>query len=450
MPAPLDRRQFLHSSAAGVTAAALAAQSLAQENEAPVTKSANEKIVVAVMGVNGRGSALAQAFLAQPNVEVGYLCDVDERAIAKVAGPVADRQGRQAKGIKDFREALDDKSLDVLVCAAPNHWHAPATILGCSAGKHVYVEKPCSHNPREGELAVAAARKNNCVVQMGSQRRSRPGIIEGIAKLHKGDLGRVLYARTWYNNRRPSIGHGKEASVPAWLDWSLWQGPAPERPFLDNIVHYNWHWRWHWGNGELGNNGVHALDVARWGLGVDYPTTVVSAGAKARHDDDQETPDTHAATYTFAGKSAADPTRTITWEGLSWSPYGPGGSGFGVTFHCDNGTLSIGEDGFTVYDDRNKLVEEVKGKGGDGHHFANFLDCIRSGQRPNADIEEAHKSTLLCHLGNIAYKLSQRGEAVVIDPQAKAKDDPHRISPIYPKAEPMWGREYRQGWEPVV
>lgn len=450
MSAPLHRREFLHTTAAGVTATIAATQILADETAPKATKSANDKIVVAVMGVNGRGSALAQAFQSQPNVEIGYICDVDERAIGKVAKPIADRQGREAKGIKDFRQALDDKSIDVLVCAAPNHWHAPATILGCSAGKHVYVEKPCSHNAREGELAVAAARKNDRVVQMGSQRRSRPGIIEGIRRLHKGDLGRVLYARTWYTNRRPSIGRGKEESVPTWLDWSLWQGPAPEKPYLDNIVHYNWHWRWHWGNGELGNNGIHALDVARWGLGVEYPTTVVSTGARARYSDDQETPDTHVATFTFAGKGEGEPTKTISWEGLSWSPYGPEGSGFGITFHCDDGTLMIQEDGYKIFDDRNKLTEEIKGKGGDGHHFANFLDCIRSGKRPNADIEEGHKSTLLCHLGNIAYKLGMKGESVVVDPQAKAKDDPYRISPIYPTAEPMWAREYRKGWEPVV
>ena len=448
MPAPLHRRDFLQASAAGVTTIA-AAELLAQQKAPATTKSANERIVVAVMGVNGRGSALAQAFLDQGNVEIGYICDVDERAIGKVAKPIADRQGREAKGIKDFRTALDDKSIDVLVCAAPNHWHAPATILGCSAGKHVYVEKPASHNAREGELAVAAARRNNRVVQLGTQRRSRPGIVEGIARLQKEDLGKVLYSRTWYNNRRPSIGIGKETSAPAWLDWSLWQGPAPEKPFLDNIVHYNWHWRWHWGNGELGNNGIHALDVARWGLGVDYPTTVVSTGARSRYKDDQETPDTHVATFTFAGKDG-EPTKTISWEGLSWSPYGPEGSGYGVSFHCENGTMMIQEDGYKIFDDRNKLSEEVKGKGGDGHHFANFLDCIRSGKRPNADIEEGHKSTLLCHLGNIAWKLAQQGESVVVDPQAKAKDDSHRISPIYPKAEPMWGREYRKGWEPVV
>ena len=185
--------------------------------------------------------------------------------------------------------------------AAPDHWHAPAAILACQAGKHVYVEKPCCHNPREGELAIAAARRHKRVVQVGTQRRSWPGVIEGIDKLRTGAIGRVLYSRGWYNNRRASIGHGKPAPVPAWLDYTLWQGPVPERPYRDNILPYFWHWYWHWGTGELGNNGVHALDMCRWGLGVDYPTHVSSGGGRYRYDDDGQTPDTHTVTYDFDG-----------------------------------------------------------------------------------------------------------------------------------------------------
>jgi predicted dehydrogenase len=435
----VDRRSFLQTTSAA-TAAWAAGSYFVSEAAAQESKSANEALTVAVMGVNGRGGGLIKSFMAQPNVQVAYVCDVDENAMARAAKSVADGQERKPESSQDFRKALEDKSLDILVCAAPNHWHAPATILGCSAGKHVYVEKPCSHNPREGELAVEAARKNKRVVQMGSQRRSRPGIIKGIEALHDGAIGRVLYSRTWYTNRRPSIGHAKPAAVPTWLNWELWQGPAPDRPFLNNetnnaIVHYNWHWRWHWGNGELGNNGVHALDVARWGLGVDYPIRVTSGGGKYRYDDDQETPDTHLVTYDFPGK------KSISWEGLSWSPYGSGGSSFGITFHGEEGTISIDENGYKQYDLKNKEVSVVSEKGGgEGDHLANFLACIKSGKLPNADIEQGHKSTLLCHLGNIAHRVNRVLTTSEKDGHIQGDDE----------AMALWSREYRPGWEPKV
>jgi predicted dehydrogenase len=373
--------------------------------------------------------------MGQPNCEVGYICDVDERAINKVVTTVANKQQRKPQGVVDFRKILDDKTIDVLVCAAPNHWHAPATILGCSSGKHVYVEKPCSHNPREGELAVEASRKYKRVVQMGSQRRSYPGITEGIKKLHDGVIGRVLYARTWYNNQRKSIGHGKSAEIPSWLDWSLWQGPAPEKPYLDNIVHYNWHWRWHWGNGELGNNGIHALDVARWGLGVTYPIRVTSGGGKYRHDDDQETPDTHIVTFNFPGN------KSIIWEGLSWSPYGPNVNGFGISFHGEEGTIVVDGTGHKQLDLKNKEVAaSTNNRGGEADHIANFLDCIRTGKRPSADIEEGHRSTLLCHLGNIAHRVNR--VLTTSDKNGHIQNDSEAMA--------LWTREYRPGWEPKV
>ena len=350
MSGSISRRQFAESAALSVGSATLAAAiSPLAIGEEPPTRGANDKIVVGVMGVNSRGAALTSAFLAQPNVEIGAVCDVDERALTRVVKLVTDKQGRAPAGFKDIRRLLEERSIDALVCAAPNHWHAPATILACAAGKHVYVEKPCSHNPREGELAVEASRKHRRVVQMGSQRRSYPSIIEAIQKLRAGELGRVLYARTWYNNRRPSIGHGKPADSPPWLDWTLWQGPAADRPYQDNVVHYNWHWFWHWGNGELGNNGIHVLDVARWGLGVEYPIRVTSGGGKYRHDDDQETLDTHLTIFDFGGQ-------TISWEGLSWSPYGMANTGFGVSFHGEKGTLVIQDAGYKILDEQNKEI----------------------------------------------------------------------------------------------
>jgi predicted dehydrogenase len=428
------RRTFLKNSAAVAATSWAAGSYFVSTAAAQQSTSPSEKLAVAVMGVNGRGSALANAFVSFPECEITYVCDVDERATDKVASAVGGKQQRGPQKEVDFRKALDDKSVDVLVCAAPNHWHAPATILGCAAGKNVYVEKPCSQTAEEGELAVAAARKHNRIVQMGNQRRTWPAIVEAISKVRGGDIGKVHYSRTWYNNRRPSIGHGKPADTPAWLDWSLWQGPAPEQPFVDNVVHYNWHWKWHWGNGELGNNGIHALDVARWGLGVDFPTRVTSGGGKYRHDDDQETPDTHLVTYNFPG------SKSILWEGLSWSPYGPGGTQFGISFHGDEGSILIDGSGYKQFDLRNKEVTSKTGDGGEREHIGNFLASVRSGKLPNSDIAEAHKSTLLCHLGNIAHRVnrvlttSEKDGRIVGDGEALG----------------LWGREYRKGWEPKV
>jgi predicted dehydrogenase len=436
---PWDRRDFLQWSTSAGVAAGLAAVSTdsAQGFQADTVKageskrvSPNDKILLGIMGVNGRGSALAQTFMDNGGAVVGAVCDVDSRALDKGVAIVEKGSGKKPAAYGDFRRILDDRSIDALVVAAPNHWHAPATILGCAAGKHVYVEKPCSHNPLEGELAVQAARKHNRVVQMGSQRRSRPSIIEAVGKLHAGEIGRVMFARTWYNNRRASIGHGKPAAIPEWLDFTLWQGPAPDRPYVDNLIHYNWHWHWHWGNGELGNNGIHILDVARWALGVDFPSRVTSAGGKYRHDDDQETPDTHLVSFGFGDK-------TITWEGLSWSPFGPNISQFGATFHGDKGSLLLQDNGYKIFDMQNKEIASFPGKATDGEHIANFLDCIRSGNRPNADIEEGHKSTLLCHLGNIAHRVNR---VLTCDPK-----NGHILEDA--EAAKLWGREYRKGWE---
>ncbi len=423
----VNRRRFLELGA-GTGLAAWAAVAGAQE-----ATSASEAIVVGVMGVNGRGRDLALGFSRQPGVEVAYVCDVDSRASERAAGAVAQVAGKAPATVEDVRRILDDSRVDVLAIAAPNHWHAPATILGCSAGKHVYCEKPCSYSAQEGEWSVQAARKNDRVVTMGTQRRSWLPVMEAMQKLHEGEIGPVKYVRCWYANRRPSIGVGQPTDVPPWLNFDLWQGPAPRRPFKDNLLHYNWHWHWHWGNGELGNNGVHALDLARWGMGVDFPTRVTSSGGRYRFDDDQETPDTHLATFEFG-------PRAILWEGLSCFPMGPGGSAFGVTFHGDDGTLELFDIGYRIYDMQRKLIAEQSGAGGDAEHFDNFLSCIRHGGRPSADIEEGHKSTLLCHLGNIAVRT---GQTLQIDPS-----NGHILN--NPTAEPLWGREYEPGWQPQV
>lgn len=427
-----DRRLFLKTGVAAVAAGMHSNFASAQEQNS--SNSPGERVVLGIMGVNGRGAAIAQGMMAASNTEIGAICDVDSRAAVRVGQLVGEKQGRVPAVVEDFRKILDDKGIDVLVVAAPNHWHAPATIMGCSAGKHVYVEKPCSHTPAEGEMAVAAARRHNRIVQMGTQRRSWSGIKEAISKIHSGAIGKTLYSRTWYNNRRPSIGVGKTVSIPEWLNWDLWQGPAPRRDFKDNVVHYNWHWHWHWGNGELGNNGVHAIDVARWGLQVGYPIRVTAGGGMYRHEHDQETPDTMMVTMDFPEK------KTITWEGLSWSPLGPHDSGFGMSFHGTDGSLVIRGSGYTIYDMRGKEVETGTGDAGDTAHFSDFLDAVRSGRLPNADIEIAHQSTLLCHLGNIAYRTNS---ILNCDPA-----NGHILK--NPAAESLWSREYEPGWEPVI
>ncbi|HET6880167.1 MAG TPA: Gfo/Idh/MocA family oxidoreductase [Pirellulales bacterium] len=423
-----NRRTFL-----GQAAAASAALAVWSETSAEDARSANDRLVVAVIGTNGRGQALAKGFASQPNCSVAYICDVDQRAIGKGIEAVGTQASASPVGLQDFRKALDDQAVDAVAIATPDHWHAPAAILACSAGKHVYVEKPASHNGREGELMVAAARKHQRVVQLGTQRRSSAGMIEAIERVHKAEFGRVLFARGWINSTRPSIGHGKEAAVPANLDYSLWQGPAPERPYRDNLVHYNWHWFWNWGTGELGNNGIHALDVCRWGLEVDSPQSVVCGGGRFHFDDDQETPDTQIVTYNFGDKA-------INWEHRTWSRRGFEGDTFGVVFYGEAGSLVIGSSGYKVYDMAGKLMNEAAMHTDDASHIGNFLSCIRAGGRPNAEIEEGVKSTNLCHLGNIAYRT---GRTVKFDPKAKRiVGDEEQLA--------LWSREYRPGWEPVV
>lgn len=423
MKIPITRREFLRrSTLAGAAGAAVSLGVLG----------AADRVRLGFMGMNGRGSDLARSFAKFAEVEIAYVCDVDERAITK--GQKAAAGERPApRAVRDFRRILDDPAVDALVIAAPDHWHAPAAILACAAGKHVYVEKPVSHNAREGELVVAAARKFNRVVQVGTQRRSMPQIIEAMQQVRGGVIGRVLWARGWYTNTRGSIGRGRPAPVPAWLDWELWQGPAPERPFRDNLVHYNWHWFWHWGTGELGNNGIHALDLCRWGLGVAYPRRVSSGGGRYHFADDQETPDTQVVTFDFGDKA-------IAWEGRSCQRHGYEGSMFGAAFYGDKGTLVTDGASYILYDADDKPGPRVGGSGSDEPHLRNFLDCIRSGARPSADIAEGHKSTLLCHVGNIAWRV---GRTLNCDPETG------RIVGDRGAAR-LWSREYRRGWEPKV
>ena len=381
-----------------------------------------QKLRVGVMGLS-RGKAHIANFAKLDGVEIAYVCDVDKKRLASGAKYAAERQnGKAPEAVTDFRRILEDKEVDILAIAAPNFWHAPATILGCDAGKHVYVEKPGSHNPREVEVMIAAAKRTGKKVQMGNQRRSAPAFREGIAKLQEGVIGQLRYARCWYDNQRGSIGKGKSAPVPKHLDYDLWQGPVPARPYKDNLVHYNWHWHWLYGGGELANNGVHALDIARWALGVDTPKVSSYTGGRYHHDDDQETPDTADATYDF-GKVG------MSWHGSSCLRRKHEKHSF-VSVYGDGGVMAFEGGGYRIYDNDGKLVEENAPGLSDVPHFQNFVDAIRKGEALNAEISDAQKSTMLCHLGNISYR-----EGI----QVKGTDVPKKY----------WQREYAKNWKPT-
>ena len=406
-----NRRHFISTASAAALTGHLRAES-----------QPGQKLRVGVMGLS-RGKAHINNFAKLEGVEIAYVCDVDQERLAAGAKYTADRQnGNLPKAVTDFRRILDDKEVDILSIAAPNFWHAPATILACDSGKHVYVEKPGSHNPREAELMVAAAQRTDRKVQMGNQRRSAPVFREGIKKLKAGVIGKLRYARCWYDNKRGSIGKGKPAAVPANLDYKLWQGPVPVRPYKDNLIHYNWHWHWSYGGGELANNGVHALDVARWALGVDSPCHTSCIGGRYHFDDDQETPDTADATYDF-GKVG------MSWHGSSCLQRKHEKHSF-VSVYGDGGIMSFEGGGYRIYDNAGKLVHENVPKLSDVPHFQNFINSIRKGEALNAEISDAQKSTMLCHLGNISYRKGI---------QIKGTEAPKNY----------WQRKYSEAWKPA-
>jgi predicted dehydrogenase len=282
---------------------------------------------------------------------------------------------------------------------------------------------------------VRAARKYERQVQMGNQRRSWPAIMEMIEKLRTGAIGSVFSARCWYSGARASIGKGKQVPVPNGLDYALWQGPAPARPYVDNLVHYNWHWRWHWGGGELANNGIHALDLARWGLGVNFPARVTYNGGRYHFDDDQETPDTGVAVYDFGDQCA-------TWDCSSCHPRSQEDLPF-VAFYGEGGTIENRSNGYVVYDETGKKQSEGSGPGGDAEHFLNFIDAVRGKAQLNAEIGDGQISTLLCHLGNIAYRAQG---ALRVDPKTgRVPPDANTRA-----AQELWTRQYQPGWEPEV
>jgi predicted dehydrogenase len=405
----------------------------------------NEKIRVSMMGVNSRGNALAQTFAQLPDCDIIHVCDVDSRAIGKCLKTLSGIQDIEVKTFKDFRQSLESKDIDAMVIAAPDHWHAPAALLAMQAGKHVYIEKPCSHNPNEGEILEKASARYAKTIQMGNQRRSYPNVIRGIQELKDGVIGRVYFGKGWYTNNRGPIGIGKETAVPEWLDWDLWQGPAPRQAYKDNIVHYNWHWRWHWGTGEALNNGTHMIDLLRWGMGVDFPVRVSSNGGRFSGKDDWETPDTQVISLDFKEGLS------MTWEGRSCNGRFIEGSSVGAMFYGEKGSMLMdGGNSYTVYGLDNKVIKEVKQEQKidarnlanpsgnlDSIHVQNFFDNIYGKATLNADIHSGHRSTLLMQLGNIAQRV---GHSLDINPEngriLKDKD-----------AQKYWSRSYEKGWE---
>jgi predicted dehydrogenase len=437
----MQRRSFIRNTAIASTSLFVSSDLLAS---GIYKGSPAKKVVLGVMGVNSRGAFLAQKLAAIPDAEIGYICDVDTNAMNRCIADIEKITGKKPKGITDVRQLLEKKDLDALVIAAPDHWHAPATILACQAGKHVYVEKPCSHNPKEGEMAIAAAAKYNKLVQMGSQRRSFNNVQKMVQELHAGVIGRAYFARGWYVNNRKPIGVGKAAPVPSNLNYDLWQGYAPRRAYKDNLIHYNWHWFWNWGTGEALNNGTHEIDVMRWGLGVDFPDRVTSSGGRFAFKDDWETPDTQTILANFPNNTA------ISWEGRSCNGYNSEGVGRGVIFYGDGGTLYYGGgNGYQVYDMGNKLVKEIKDETPvdagnkvsptellDRVHLQNFITSIQGDTQLNQTIINGHKSTLIPQLGNIAQRT---GRVLNCDPT-----NGHILHD--PEAMKLWSRDYENGW----
>jgi predicted dehydrogenase len=446
---PIDRRTFLKQTSAasvGLGLGMLAARAGAVTAAKKIGP--HDKINAAVIGTNGRGMAHIECLTNLPEVEITHICDVDTRAVAKGVAAVAKKQANAPQGLGDFRKVLADPAVDVVTIATPDHWHTPMAILALAAGKHVYVEKPCSQNPHEGELLVSAVAKYQRVLQMGAQRRSFPNLIEIIGQLHNGLIGKTYFGRAWYTNERASIGHGQPAPVPDWLDYELWQGPAPRRPFIDNLVHYNWHWRWHYGTGEALNNGTHEVDVCRWAMGLAWPTRVDSNGGRYQFQDDWETPDTQTISWDFSeGK-------TMSWEGRSCNDFPVEKLERGVMIYGTEGTVLLDGNAYTVYDKKKKIVKQAlshevadptntvsaSGLGLDQLHVANFLEAVRNGTPPSCPATEGHISVGLLHLGNISWRMGRGLHCDTTNGHILNDDE----------AMKLWRRQYEPGWEPVV
>jgi predicted dehydrogenase len=398
----MNRRFFIMSSVAGLSAA-----QTTRTNASP-----NDTVRVAVVGCGGRGASHMGAWTSLPNVQLAGLVDVDDSHSERYIGQLQRRNLNPVPTYRDIRKVLDDKNVDAVSIATPNHWHTLQTIWACQAGKDVYVEKPCSHNVFESRQIVAAARKYGRRVQQGSQSRSSPALQEAVQKMRSGELGDVYMARGLCFKSRNTIGKTPVEPVPPGVDYDMWTGPAPLRPFTKNRFHYNWHWFWDTGNGDLGNQGIHEVDIARWGLGVTHPTKVSSMGGKFMFDDDQETPNTQMCTFEF---NVGGKTKFMSFEVRHWlsnHEAGIGGEKAGNTI----GNTFYGSEGYLVIDGYNKYYTFMGKEGRPGParverdtHFANFIDAVRSGKSTDltAEIEEGALSCVLVHLANISFRLGR-------------------------------------------
>ena len=423
-----NRRDFMQQTGIGVAATAAVGWSASSR-----AAGANERVRVGLIGCGGRGRYDAGVFAARKDVEVVYVADPHKGRLAEAA-----KQFAGAKPTDDFRRMLDDKTVDAVINATPVHWHAPGTIVACDAGKHVYVEKPCSHNIREGRLMVEAARRNKRVVQHGTQVRSTSTITESVRLLHEGIIGDVLVARAWNIQRRAGSGKGKPSEPPAELDYDMWLGPAPRVPF-HGTVFSGWNWLRHFGTGEIGNDGVHDIDYARWGLGVTtHPSHIAAVGGRYVYDNEAEFPDTQYVSFEYAAQGKSEKKRILIYEERLWSTNYPHNCDSGVEYYGTGGQMFLSRRGkIEVLLDRNqrKTIDVPLEAQDTAAHVDDFIDAIRNGRKPHADAEIAHHTTSLCHLGNIAVRL---GRSLHFDPQRERFVDDK-------EADGLLGRTYRKG-----
>ncbi len=433
------RRTFIKNSA--LTASALAAAPMFSYGRDSIL-GANDRVNFAVLGVRSRGKAHINSIAANENTRISHICDVDDRYFEEASQLAMEKSGRKPKWEKDFRKILEDKDVDVITIATPEHWHAPMAIAALQAGKHVYLEKPSSHNPREGELVIEAQKKYGKYVQMGNQQRSSNHTQHIVKQIHDGLIGDVYYAKAWYANKRGSIGVGKEVPVPSYLDWELWQGPAPRRAYKDNVHPYNWHWFWHWGTGETLNNATHEVDVCRWALDVGHPQTITANGGRYHYEDDWEFYDTLITNFNYDGKM-------ISWEGKSCNAAKFYNRGRGSLIVGTEGSVIVDRDGYEVLTKRGEVVDtyqsgeqnESMGTMGGGNmthqHFGNLIAAIREGTTLHSPIDEGAVSVNMLLLSNIAWKTNRLLELDTATGRLKDKQ----------LMEKHWGREYEPGWE---
>jgi predicted dehydrogenase len=399
---------------------------------------ANERVHVAVIGVGGRGRSQLREYASIKNCRITGVCDVDQASLERAVALAQTLTGEKPRAYIDMRDAFADKEIDAVSMPLPNHWHALATIWACQAGKDVYVEKPACHNIFEGIKMVEAARKYQRMVQVGSQSRSVAHKQRAIQLLRQGVIGDIYLSKGLCFKRRKSIGHKPDGPVPPGVAWDNFLGPAPMRPFNELRFHYNWHWFWDTGNGDIGNQGVHEMDVARWGLNANgFPTSVVSTGGKFTYDDDQETPNTQLATFDYEGRQLVFEVRGLPTGGEG-DFKNRGGNYIGNLFYGTEGWMAVDGDGFRVYkgESQEKIMEESGSDGGAAVHMENFFQAVRSRNYKdlNADIEIGVTSAALCHLANISYRT---GRKLAFDPASMNFGNDEQ-------ANRMLSREYRR------